>query len=270
MTIAALFPEKIGRMVLDGNVNPYQYYHNSYVDYYPNTDSVFSIFCSACVATPELCALAQNQSALELENELLDLFDQLKFHPLPVSFPHGEGAVVDYSFVISSVYAALYEPTFWTGLSVILAGLLTGDTSLIPESMLIPVTAADALSGIRCGDNRIRVSSPSALDSAVNATEAESPIFGGTSVPLYYTCAQWPFLAKGNFTWSAGELPLRLKRPALLIGNSHDPVTPLANAVSNSAILEGSVVLQHGGVGVSTLDRISLLRRLLNGADDVS
>lgn len=252
MTIAALFPDKIGGMALDGNVNVYQYYRNSYVAQYLDIDKVFSLFCSTCIATPQSCALAHNQSSAELENDLLALFYTLKSHPLPVSFPDGLGGLADYTYITNQVNTALYEPTSWPGLSVLLAGLLAGNTTLVTEASLITTSnpGQDWLSGIRCGDNRVRVSEPSALNSDISAPEAESPIFGSDVVSFYYTCAQWPFYAKGNFSWPPGAVPILTASPVLLVGNLYDPVTPLANAKSKSADLEGSVVLQNG-IGVS-------------------
>ncbi|KAF2486401.1 proteinase [Neohortaea acidophila] len=261
MTIAALFPDKIGGMVLDGNVNVYQYYRNSYVGQYLDTDKVFSLFCSTCIATPRLCALAHNQSSAELENDLLALFYKLKSHPLPVFFPDGLGGLADYTYITNQVNSALYEPTSWPGLSVLLAGLLAGNTTLVTEASLITTSNAghDWLSGIRCGDNRVRVSEPSALNSNISATEAESPIFGSDAVSFYYTCAQWSFYAKGNFSWPPGAVRIRTASPVLLVGNLYDPVTPLVNAKSNSADLEGSVVLQNDGIGhTSVLSQASL------------
>lgn len=274
MTIAALFPDKIGGMVLDGNVNVYQYYRNSYVGQYLDTDKVFSLFCSTCIATPQLCALAHNQSSAELENDLLALFYKLKSHPLPVSFPDGLGGLANYTYMTNQVNTALYEPTTWPGLSVLLAGLLAGNTTLVTEASLIITSNVfqDWLSGIRCGDNRVRVSEPSDLNSNISATEAESPIFGSDVVSSYYTCAQWSFFAKGNFSWPPSAVPIRTANPVLLVGNLYDPVTPLASAKSNSADSEGSVVLQNDGIGVSawhalqdTADRETAYHRPLAG-----
>jgi len=45
---------------------------------------------------------------------------------------------------------------------------------------------------------------------------------------------------------------VRTKNPVLLVGQTYDPVTPMASARNISAGFEGSVVLEVMGFGVST------------------
>jgi hypothetical protein len=63
-------------------------------------------------------------------------------------------------------------------------------------------------------------------------------------------CAQWRMPAKERYE---GGFEVQTKGRVLVIGNKGDPVTPLASARNVSAGLVGSVVLEHGGYGVSLL-----------------
>ena len=61
-------------------------------------------------------------------------------------------------------------------------------------------------------------------------------------------CAQWQFVGKDRYE---GDFRVKTKKPILFIGNTYDPVTPLASAKAMSEKFEGSVVLERGGYGVS-------------------
>lgn len=63
-----------------------------------------------------------------------------------------------------------------------------------------------------------------------------------------YLCAQWPFEAAERYEGSF--LGVETKNPILFVGNTYDPVTPLASAHNVSAGFVGSVVLQHDRYGV--------------------
>jgi pimeloyl-ACP methyl ester carboxylesterase len=75
---AAMFPDKIDRMVLDGNLDPEDYRAGHYGDFVRDADKAFVGFLQECLDNKSRCALAQYANATcvddlyEAVNTLLD------------------------------------------------------------------------------------------------------------------------------------------------------------------------------------------------------
>lgn len=114
---------------------------------------------------------------------------------------------------------------------------------------------AQAVMGIRCGDKIPRENELSDLVEVDKKFRETSKYFPGFGVGYYvYTCAQWGFEAKERYD---GDFRVRTSFPLLFIGNTYDPVTPLASARNMSAGFEGSVVLQQHGFGHTSIAQTS-------------
>jgi len=70
---------------------------------------------------------------------------------------------------------------------------------------------------------------------------------GETADNVVMSCAGLRIAANDRYT---GDFQLGTGKPVLLIGNSWDPVMPLASAYNVSAGFEGSVVLRHNVCGI--------------------
>lgn len=66
----------------------------------------------------------------------------------------------------------------------------------------------------------------------------------------------WKMAAKERYT--GGFSNIKTKHPLLFVGNTYDPLTPLASARNASAAFDGSVVLQHDGYGHTSASQPSL------------
>lgn len=178
------------------------------------------------------------------------LFDKLKYEPIPF-----EGFILDYTITKSVVFNVLYNPGAWPVLAAALDNLLEGDLERLKDSPLVTTESSqaglftDALSGIRCSDSSTRTSKLDEFRPHVDRLMATSKLAGDGLAYLDGQCAQWPYIAKERYE---GDFTAKTHHPILLIGNTLDPITPLASAHNMSAGLEGSVVLQHNGYGVSS------------------
>ncbi|KAJ0163248.1 putative hydrolase [Colletotrichum tanaceti] len=253
-TAAAMFPERIDKMVLDGNLNPHEYYHGHDDEQWTDSDKAFSAVFQSCVANPSTCRLAQryqNQTATQLEEAIYTLIDDLNDRPVPFN-----GTLIDYGFVKTGVMTALYSPDLWVLLDVGFDALISRDLARFSQIWAVLAAtydsigaAVDAQLGIRCGDKIVRVGS---LDGFLPIMERQfgiSRIFGDVQTAAEMVCAQWRLPAKEQY---AGDFRVKTRRPVLFIGNTADPLTPLASARNASAGFEGSVVLQTNGYGHSS------------------
>ncbi|KAK7954534.1 TAP-like protein-domain-containing protein [Apiospora saccharicola] len=244
-TLAAMFPDRIDRMVMDGIVNIHEWQHGLPVEAIVDYDKTFRAFLTACVANPNNCALVHgnggniNRTATALETSIYDLLDRTKYAPFAVG-----SRLVDYTTIKSLIDAGLRSPPTWPELASILDACLgsnnTPDLSrlatLFANSTLFNTwnPPTEAYQGIRCSDQSFRATDPRALDAYYAAENRLSPPPGGGHRPRHP---------------DAGDFRVRTRHPILLIGNAADPVTPMASARNASAGFAGSVVLEHKGFG---------------------
>lgn len=220
-----------------------------------DADKVLSGFCSSCLQTPLLCPLAKNYtSAADLEDAIYKELDSLKDNPINAS---GTNFTYDY-FKGDVLQSVLIETKYWTVLAYILNSLFTKDipslaklSHMVTSSSSNPLTTNQQLSelGIQCSDKTLRASELNQVTPYMSASRSLSKVFGDMNDGSIATCAQWKMPAKEQYN---GSFHIKTPTPFLLIGNSFDPLTPLSSAHNVSAGLEGSVVLQQNGYGVST------------------
>ncbi|ETI28736.1 hypothetical protein G647_01187 [Cladophialophora carrionii CBS 160.54] len=267
-TFAAMFPEKVGKIVIDGNVNVHEYYSGWDVSTLASVDGTVAGFFSGCV-TSELCALAGlNQTAEQLAQTVDDLLESLKTNPLPVTIKghannellapyEGTSMLIDYSTVKQVMFSQLYSPDAWPLLAEGLQFLLTGNLTGFFEVFTILTGGGEggesdqALQGIEFGEQALRTDNLTTLDPLISAVTASSK-WGGLDFGLVNAIqsVRWKQTAKEIYS---GDWHVQTKHPILIIGNSYDPATPLISAQNTSASFEGSVVLQHNGYGHTSL-----------------
>ena len=234
-----------------------------------DTDAAFSAFLVECVnAGPDRCPLAQNgTTAAELEDTIYALIETLKQAPLPIPASHVHydalvmGSAVDYSSLKNLILITLYHPFNFPVMAAGLQGLLSGNLTEVAvwrdleTDILAAATQAESIYGIRCGDKHTRASTTEEILPSVERVIQESKI-GDSHFTI--ACARWQMDAKERYT---GDFKVNTSFPVLLVANQYDPVTPIISAYNVSADLNGSVVLEREGFGVSS--NPELLRVLL-------
>ncbi|KAL6404980.1 hypothetical protein AUP68_11819 [Ilyonectria robusta] len=252
-TTAAMFPERMDKVILDGVVNPFEYYSNQEVELYKDTDKTFYGFCTGCVANPDKCVLAkENMTAAELEAKVYAFFEDLKYNPIVIPDPTAS-YVLDYSTVKPLMHRQLYAPQAWPSAAIVLNALMTRDietiAAIVAELAATPAMLdAEAQFGIKCGDTFGQTSNISDILPIVHARHEASRYVGDTGDIVPMRCAQWKIPAKERYS---GDFRVKTKNPMLVIGNTYDPATPLASARNVSETFEGSVLLQQDGYGAS-------------------
>lgn len=282
-----MFPDRIDKLILDGVVNPHEYYHNKSVptllpplttprqltpphpfhretEIFTDADKVLTAFCTACLASPTACPLAHisnhTTTPAALQTALATLLTTLKYHPIVLPILNTP-LLIDYTLVKRLLLLNLYSPTTWPSFSSFLAGVLTRNATAV-EAYLTrfvsagpdgAITAGDALPGIKCSDvyDSGRAARLEEVLPTVRGRWNASWAVGDAADYLPLECAQWQMPARERYAGGFGGV--RTRGRVLVIGNKGDPVTPLASARNVSEGLEGSVLLEHGGYGVSLL-----------------
>ncbi|KAL3420721.1 hypothetical protein PVAG01_07166 [Phlyctema vagabunda] len=252
-TVVAMFPDRVDRVILDGVLNPHQYYTQPDVESISDTDATFSGFIAECFkTTDDKCALRKNYaSPIELEEALYDLIYELKYNPIPY-----EGVILDYNSLKGLIRPSLYAVFYWEPLARVLNALLTKDLNLLTEALeyllaifpgfFVSGTPDDSAFGIHCADKAWRADSLAEARPDIDAMIQKSKLMGDIFVPLLSQCAQWKMEARERYT---GDFQVKTRNPVLIIGNTYDPATSIKSAYNLSSGFEGSVVLRHDGYG---------------------
>ncbi|CAO1597589.1 hypothetical protein XANCAGTX0491_001396 [Xanthoria calcicola] len=253
-TVAAMFPERMGKVVLDGVLNPFDYFSGRDVSQLTATDLSFDGFFTGCVANPEMCALAELTSdAGELSDKVYDLVYQLKYNPF-VTGPDAVSDIIDYTFLKNAAYSAIIRPVSWPLFAIGLHGLLTNNATeartlsslTARQSTIFPDNGKEAVPAIRLSDvPRERVNTTS-FEEILAEFYTTSDLLGDLYASIALSYRDWPFQAKGAYL---GDFRVKTRNPILFVGGKLDPLTPLPDAYNASAGFEGSVVLEHNGYG---------------------
>uniref|UniRef100_A0A0C4BL31 Peptidase S33 tripeptidyl aminopeptidase-like C-terminal domain-containing protein n=1 Tax=Fusarium oxysporum (strain Fo5176) TaxID=660025 RepID=A0A0C4BL31_FUSOF len=280
-TFAAMFPERIGHLLLDSVVEPDGYYRGNWASATRDTESALFHFFEQCIdADVEVCPLANftgtKTTAESLMSQLSDVLQKLKDDPIMVPKELQAPRVFWFSpgkwdlslFIKSVIQANLYSPAKFLRLSSILGPVLVGNfSSLIgPEAIEIQAQAAkeapekqkedglpwnlgvDAFHAIACSDSKYRAEKPEDMYSLLQAQVAQGS-FADSISGKFWPCAQWPFTAAETYGGSFDQI--NTKNPILLVNGKWDPVTPLSGAWDVSSRFGESRLLHGFQNGVS-------------------
>ncbi|KAF8351763.1 Alpha/Beta hydrolase protein, partial [Amanita rubescens] len=255
MTFASLFPDNVGRLVVDGVVDGDDYFSNQGLKNVLDTDKTMQTFFDSCYnAGPSGCAFYAS-SPTSISQNLAKLYDITKSRPFGVFAPNTSSyGVVDYNFLRNSISYALYFPYLTFPLMAeAFAELSKGNAIPIWEvgSFVGSILGGflDAGIAISCNDGNLI---PGTLEDAekyyneLAKTSDWADVWAGNRL----ACSGWPDLPKNIFR---GPLMGKTSHPILFIGNEADPVTPLQNAKKMSKRFPGSVVLTQDSAGHTSI-----------------
>lgn len=278
-TFAALWPDKVGRLVSDGNVDYEEWYNNVHINSVRDADAVMEAFYTLChKAGPQQCAF-YGSSPENIQERHLAILESLRVQPVLYMPPPTDAfdatlpEIVTYSKLRQLAATSLYRPNFYfTHLAEILAGLEQGDGAPyynfvtrhgtpFPNMCSIegppptePLTGDepegndDAFPTILCADGKPLDKDPREFQAYVDEMGAISKSNGAIVVHDRIACAGRTVRPKWNFK---GPFRTNTSFPILYIANMADNITPLVSARNNSAGFEGSVVMIQNSYGVS-------------------
>jgi pimeloyl-ACP methyl ester carboxylesterase len=175
-TLAALWPERIGRMILDGNVYGVQYYTGVSTSDVDDTDVAFHSFFQYCYAAgPERCAFYGNSTTQEdMEERYKCLLQKLRDEPVG----YADLEVASYPGVVRDVdiadvaYEMMYDAlTNFPTLAEMLAELEVG----VADAYVAYLTDSDSAAAASSISPRSRPVSRSNSNSNSSPRRARSP-----------------------------------------------------------------------------------------------
>lgn len=248
-TFAAMFPERVERVLLDANINPHDYVAGHWGNFLVDADKTLLAFLEECAKAKDRCALA-NYTGLTTAQDLLEALNA-RLEPFLHNATTSDEGWSLYSLVKQVLYRRLYWPQLWPGLADAITGFLDGNLTdlakLAPAPNPEPYNlGVDSINGIRCSDALWRASSPEEILHQVEYQATVSESFSDFGYEQTWICAAWRMEAKERYT---GNFSAKSKFPILFVNGAFDVVTPLVSAFNASAGFEDSVVLTHNGYG---------------------
>jgi pimeloyl-ACP methyl ester carboxylesterase len=131
-TFASLFPNNVGRLILDGVVDAEDYYHNGWRSNLFQSDEALNTFSTFCYQSgPNNCSF-WGPSSQNITDRLDNILAELKYHPIPKTGLGGTSTpgLATYSDLKQLMLLAVYFPlSVFPYLADILSGLENGDAS---------------------------------------------------------------------------------------------------------------------------------------------
>ncbi|WP_431967679.1 alpha/beta hydrolase [Actinacidiphila sp. bgisy160] len=238
---AGLFPSHVGRMVLDGGVDPTLDGVRSVLAQARGYQIAWDSFAADCAARP---ACSVGHSVAEAGRALDALVEALDRAPLR----QGKDVVLDGDGLISAVTTGLMAPA-WEKLRAALAEVRSGGTTAVQE--LSGAFDHSGFSGaaylaISCLSGTLGArATPAQAREALPAFVSASPRFGRYFAEQLSACAHWPVPADQP----ARAITARGAAPILVVGTTRDPATPYSEARTLSRLLSSGRLLTYDGDG---------------------
>ncbi len=245
-TYADLFPDRVGRMVLDGAIDPSLSNEEMSLVQAHGFEVALRAYVGACVDRGS-CFLGRTVD--EGTKRIRQFLDEVDRKPIA-----GSGdRKLEVGNAVLGIWAPLYNEGYWPLLDEALRSAFGGDgrsllslsdayTSRGPSGYVD--NALEALYAVNCLDHPDSVPT-SQVAALVPKFEKASPTFGAVFAYGLSSCAKWPL--KGSS--EPGPVSAKGAEPILVIGTTRDPATPLSWAKSLAAQLDSGVLISRDGDG---------------------
>lgn len=245
---AELFPENVGRLVLDGAVDPNSDNRETVLGQAIGFEAALDSFISDCLKN-KTCALSGDlQSA---RDQVLELLAQTAIKPLKSK----SGRKVTEGLVLLGIASALYDSeSDWPVLRDAFkeATLGSGESFLTladqyagrQENGSYPSNENDALQVISCLDQN-KIETVSVIKNGAAEFSEKAPIFGPYLAYAGLACRYFPNLSSVEQI----EVKSLKTKPILVIGTTRDPATPYKWAQSLARIFDNAVLITLDGDG---------------------
>ncbi|MEU6811045.1 alpha/beta hydrolase [Streptomyces sp. NPDC046831] len=258
-TYAGLYPDRVGRIVLDGAMDPSLSSRRMNLDQTAGFETAFQSFARDCVRHGDCPLGGKGTTPAQVGTRLQQFFRKLDAHPVPTG--DADGRRLTESLAITGVIAAMYDQAAWPQLRQALtaamrknngAGLLILSDSYYERdaeghySNLMFANAA-----VNCLDLPPAFTGPEQTEQALPAFRKASPVFGEGLAWASLNCAYWPVRPTG----APHRITARGAAPIVVVGTTRDPATPYRWAQSLSDQLSSARLLTYVGDGHTAYGR---------------
>ncbi|MET7679045.1 alpha/beta hydrolase [Streptomyces sp. NPDC005423] len=258
-TYAGLFPDRVGRVVLDGAMDPSLPARRMNLDQTAGFETAFQSFARDCVRQTDCPLGGRGTTPGRVGTNLKAFFRELDAHPIATG--DADGRRLGEALATTGVIAAMYDQSTWPRLREALtsamrekdgAGLLVLSDSYYERnadgrySNLMSANAA-----VNCLDLPPAFTSTDQVEKSLPAFEKASPVFGEGLAWASLGCAYWPVRATGE----PHRIEAKGAAPIMVVGTTRDPATPYRWAQSLARQLTSARLLTYAGDGHTAYGR---------------
>ena len=245
-TYADLFPDRVGRMVLDGAIDPQAGEVEASLIQAEGFETALRAYIGACVDEGD-CFLGDTVD--EGAERIRTFFDELDAQPIKGD---SERQLTE-GLAVLGVWAPLYNEASWPSLDQALQTGFRGDGRFLllladayvsrgPEGYVNNST--EALYAVNCSDPGEDIPLSEA-EGFIDEFEEVSPTFGRGFAYGLAACSVWPV----DGPRKQQPLDAAGSEPIMVVGTSRDPATPLRWAEALAEQLKNAVLVRRDGDG---------------------
>ncbi|WP_137843269.1 alpha/beta hydrolase [Microbacterium sp. 2FI] len=244
-TYAELFPERVGRLVLDGAVDPSIPGIDVGTIQAIGFESALRAYMADCVAGSDCPFRGTVDQAMA---DLATLLASVDRDPLPAA----DGRMLGADSLMTAIVSALYSQESWEYLTIALTDVLAGDPEV---AFLLADFYYDREEGVYTSNSTEAFRAYNCVDYPDDATpeqeaEAEARIFAeAPTIAPYWIgpdpCSVWTTPPTGT----RGAIAADGAAPIVVVGTTNDPATPYEWSVSLADQLSSGVLVTLVGEG---------------------
>jgi pimeloyl-ACP methyl ester carboxylesterase len=244
-TYAKLFPERVGRLVLDGAIDPAIPGSQVSAIQAIGFESALRAYMADCLEGSECPFRGTVDEGMADLGTLLAGVDQ---SPLP----SGDGRLLGADTLLTGIIAALYAQESWPYLTAALTDVLQGDPTIAlqladfyynRENGEYLDNSTEAFRAYNCMDYPL-----DATEAEKAATDAQIAAEAPTVAPYWSgpdPCENWPYPPTGT----RGAITAEGAAPIVVVGTTNDPATPYEWSVALAEQLASGVLITRVGEG---------------------
>ncbi|GGL89253.1 proteinase [Streptomyces fumigatiscleroticus] len=258
-TYAGLFPDRVGRLVLDGAMDPSLSARRLNLEQTAGFETAFQSFAKDCVRQSDCPLGGPDTTPDQAGKNLKAFFGELDRSPLPTG--DADGRRLSEALATTGVIAAMYDEAAWQQLREALASAMKqGDgAGLLALSDSYYERDADgeysnlmfANAAVNCLDLPAAFTGPDEVRKALAEFEKASPVFGDGLAWASLSCAYWPVKPTG----APHRIEARGAAPLVVAGTTRDPATPYRWAQALARQLSSARLLTYEGDGHTAYGR---------------
>ncbi|MZF91077.1 alpha/beta hydrolase [Streptomyces sp. SID5643] len=268
-TYAGLFPDRAGRLVLDGAMDPSLPARRLNLEQTAGFETAFRSFAKDCVRQPDCPLGGKGTTPERVGANLKAFFEKLDTRPVPTA--DGDGRKLTESLATTGVIAAMYDEGSWEQLREALTSAMKendGSGLLVLSDGYYERDADGAYSNlmfanaaVNCLDLPASFDTPDEVRGALPEFRKASPVFGEGLAWAALNCAYWPVHATGE----PHRIEAKGAAPIVVVGTTRDPATPYRWAQALAGQLSSARLLTYEGDGHTAYGRgSSCIDRTIN------
>lgn len=246
-TYAELYPKNVGRLVLDGAIDPSASNFEVTKAQSMGFESALAAYLESCLGTKNCPFDGSVDSA---KQDIADLLASVEQSPLPSS----DGRQLGSSALLTAIIYPLYSADSWPYLTQMFDQVMSGDPTYAfffadqyngrDQKGEYINNQTEAFTAYNCRDYTFDADVDSMKERAAELAEA-APVIGPYMGYGDIGCSSWPYPEQAE----RAEIHAKGADPIVVVGTTNDPATPYAWAEALADQLDSGTLVTYEGEG---------------------